>query len=785
MLLIVVAGIGVYSRSNLTPYRVSPYFQVALAQTARPNGSGFLWTDTGGWISMNCRNDWDGDGEVEDRCAAQGTYGVSVEIDDVTLDGMLSGYAWSPNLGLICFGETCGACPDVARCSGQTVGSNVLAAFDMDDMQAVIGGQGPDGQPITRRVAFIQGFARVLAQAREEEGWIRLNGTAPGGVPIQLGAWLDRGAITIAGSGWQQNPDRTGVGWVYFGNAPPGNAWCANRTCSASCEPARDPSCQVTLRPEQETACTDVSNGPCCANNQDDDRDENYSEQRDEFATTGVDCLDYDCRGERFYSTTYNPETWNPISDYRRCGEVPEAGNRENALAPADCFDRHDNDLDGTIDCADPDCATAIFGNQRCVRKELDENVYNGCYDGIDNDGNGNAEVACGRVGSNCDCDDLDCNNAVNGFVLCPVRAAICLCAGHERATGLGLASCGRAQDPDGDNVRTLGMDGRACDNCSRDFNPEQEDTDADGVQGRPGDGQGGDACDPVAWLETREGSLYAQLLTGTPPPPGASTATYCILTARDENGTSVQLGQFRMRECASLPNIGVTRFRIIPGERAITLITGDDANPVRAYLDLRPLQPPAREVINLSDQEAERIYKALREARATRFYHQGDLLINEPIIFPAGRGGVTILVDGNLEFGPNAKLSYAREVASARLSELTSVAWIVQGNINVNAEVGSGARISGNAVVGEDLVGTFLATGRISTGTRALATDKALTIRGLVIAKDFKLERQFTSLERGSELVIYDGRAVLNPPPGLADLVKALPTFRKVAASP
>jgi hypothetical protein len=50
------------------------------------------------------------------------------------------------------------------------------------------------------------------------------------------------------------------------------------------------------------------------------------------------------------------------------------------------------------------------------------------------------------------------------------------------------------------------------------------------------------------------------------------------------------------------------------------------------------------------------------------------------------------------------------------------------------------------------------------------------------MLAKKFNFERLWQSAERGSEQVIYDGRVLANTPPGMADLMSALPIWREAA---
>jgi hypothetical protein len=72
------------------------------------------------------------------------------------------------------------------------------------------------------------------------------------------------------------------------------------------------------------------------------------------------------------------------------------------------CYDSVDNDADGDVDCADPNCNAASCGSGcTCIDLRAQE-VY--CYDGIDNDGDGAVDCAdrsaCDWVscGSGCVC---------------------------------------------------------------------------------------------------------------------------------------------------------------------------------------------------------------------------------------------------------------------------------------------------------------------------------------------------------------------------------------------
>jgi hypothetical protein len=163
-----------------------------------------------------------------------------------------------------------------------------------------------------------------------------------------------------------------------------------------------------------ETDCTDDSPGTgcwrsdfqdcrssesSCIDNIDNDRDKDYDEGRDANAGTGVDCRDYDCKGQGNCTT-------NERKRY-------DSGSGTFVDDASQCFSGVDEDLDDDVDCADVDCLGVVFGAQRCAGYEaylpqdplgdgdpLPLFYFNFCSDTIDNDGDVLA-----------DAQDLDCKN--------------------------------------------------------------------------------------------------------------------------------------------------------------------------------------------------------------------------------------------------------------------------------------------------------------------------------------------------------------------------------------
>ncbi len=80
--------------------------------TTNPNPTGL------GWLSTNCRNDFDNDGVMDDRCKNSGgtdvTYGLKVNVDNANnttlgsfngVDDFVQGCAWSATFGWVCFDQ--------------------------------------------------------------------------------------------------------------------------------------------------------------------------------------------------------------------------------------------------------------------------------------------------------------------------------------------------------------------------------------------------------------------------------------------------------------------------------------------------------------------------------------------------------------------------------------------------------------------------------------------------------------------------------------------------------
>jgi hypothetical protein len=153
-------------------------------------------------------------------------------------------------------------------------------------------------------------------------------------------------------------------------------------------------------------------------------------------------------------------------------------------------------------------------------------------------------------------------------------------------------------------------------------------------------------------------------------------------------------------------------------------------------------------------------------------------------------QGAGTIIIDGDLSI--EADIQYDDTTFSGESSGLASVAWVIKGDLRISPKV-------------RELAGTFIVLGKDDTecgsvlespkkGCGAIFTcdanesecGKQLEVSGQFLAKNFRFQRTFRSLEgqlrEAAEEIIYDGRNIINPPPGLGDVLKILPTWNQIA---
>jgi len=87
-------------------------------------------------------------------------------------------------------------------------------------------------------------------------------------------------------------------------------------------------------------------------------------------------------------------------------GDFPDGCEQPSPVRP-NCSDGQDDDGDGLIDCADPDCASSWWCSVE-TQREVD------CSDAVDNDGDGLADCEDADCGSLNSCRESDCSNGLD-----------------------------------------------------------------------------------------------------------------------------------------------------------------------------------------------------------------------------------------------------------------------------------------------------------------------------------------------------------------------------------
>lgn len=154
-------------------------------------------------------------------------------------------------------------------------------------------------------------------------------------------------------------------------------------------------------------------------------------------------------------------------------------------------------------------------------------------------------------------------------------------------------------------------------------------------------------------------------------------------------------------------------------------------------------------------------------------------------------QGNGLVVVKGNLNI--NSDFGYNDTSLPDDLKKLGSIAWVVQGDKN-----GVGGDVVVNPAV-KKVVGAFLILGNSKacieeSGSTSQypkyqqngcgvffsgASKNQLEVLGLLIAHAFDFRRTYSKITQGSERVIYDGRLIANPPPGLKSFAENLPVIR------
>lgn len=387
------------------------------------------------------------------------------------------------------------------------------------------------------------------------------------------------------------------------------------------------------------------------------------------------------------------------------------------------------------------------------------------CHDALDNDADGGT----------------DCGNAPPSDDMCFQQVTLNCPAAETQCGLLGRASCcSNGLDDDDDNL----IDCADAANCSADpacipeiCNNSIDDGDVDAlIDCDDPECSTFPACTP-AWIRSNYGSIYAQQgVSGNAPPAGETNATYCISSAGAISNFTSESG---CTEASTVP---------------INLPTGGNGYVSNiGRLDLAGiLAGRYGTVVNITTSTgllpalAGQVYVYDRDLNGNSCPSTGPAGANTAFILgaktftnasgSAGKGsgllvikGCDLIVAGNSTYGAG-NVSYLRNLASFGAVVLSKYSGGVPqygGNMYVNPSI-------------TQIVGLYFAERSLHTGsTGGTFTDLQLDAYGALVSRDLQLERRYGSPTEPAEDIVFDGRGVVNPPPGLQDITKSLPSLK------
>lgn len=355
------------------------------------------------------------------------------------------------------------------------------------------------------------------------------------------------------------------------------------------------------------------------------------------------------------------------------------------------------------------------------------------CTDGIDNNLNGLidcAEPAC--------CTTSFCSSSPTCAAPTPLTESACV---DSLGTPKGVFACCH----DGSD-----NDGNALLDCA-DFDCQKKEP----------------TCTP-AWIQANAGSIYSQ--KGITSETGAfpSKATYCLSTQGDIQG--FESGISCTEKGPTTPFLSLPKSTT--GYRG-TLGSLDMKGILSGRYGVVEKLPGAD--ITLPAILDGKIYVATGNVTlaATTFLN-GSF---DSFTGATRRGNGMLVVDGG-DLTITGNLTYKEEGLPKALRSLASFGVIVKKKDTKSFTGGSsGGSIFIRPAVTK-AVGAFFAEETIATGS-AGASDVPLNVFGLMAARQFNLQRNYRSATTPAEVFTFDGRAIANPPPGMQEIGKSLPSSK------
>jgi hypothetical protein len=559
-------------------------------------------------------------------------------------------------------------------------------------------------------------------------GWLSMNDTNVGSGGGSYGVLVDSNR-NMAGFAWSPNS-----GWVCFG------ASCNNPSCNQGASPVLTPtgaapsaSMNASWSALQGWAkfCNLGSDGWIsmnCSNTAGECATSNYAVS---FSTSTGNMA-----GWAWHGRTPNGWGWMDFSQVKMnvaLAPTPEGPD------PVRCRDGIDNDGNGLIDCYDLTCkgnkAANCPANERQDCGLIGQTVC--CKNNVDDDFDGLR-----------DCADSDCF----GDPLCQPE----ICNNGIDDNGDGKFDC----------LDSMCTNQPGCELCTNGL-----DDNADGkVDCKDPQCLNFPACTP-AWLQSKYGNVYAKLgVQGNPPPPGMANATYCITS----KGTIVQATsetgcvEAMSTQDISLPANG-TGYASSLGRLDVAGILSGRYGTVKTITSESGIETsPLGGKVYVYDGTSGCPSGGSFTLPAKTFYNATG---------QSGRGNGILVIKGcDLNITGNISYDVSGIGAGQYLRNLASF------GVLVLAKYQSGSYLSGGNITiapgVTNLVGTIYAERTISTGSNGSPRlDVPLQVYGAFVARQVNLQRQASTPSTPAESVVFDGRSVVNPPPGYQDVTKSLPS--------
>lgn len=281
-------------------------------------------------------------------------------------------------------------------------------------------------------------------------------------------------------------------------------------------------------------------------------------------------------------------------------------------------------------------------------------------------------------------------------------------------------------------------------------------------------------------WLETRFGSIYSSGGIRQKSITSGKNATYCIFAKDVYNFTSSQCqkafyGDVKIDYLRSLNNQKIYKNALgkIDINGLSTIVNNNNDKHYNKY---------GNEVIINNSSST---YWGNPASLGNKVYViNGDLIINNGFEIKNGGSG-TVIINGDLLIEGDFIYTVSNDIKTTK--DIGSIAWIVKGDVKINPNV-------------KKIAGAFIVLGKNGVSLVKLPTtdenypkfetnhygvfssglsNNPLTVFGLIVAKAFNWERTYSNIKQGSERVIYDGRLIANPPPGLKGFAEGLPIIR------